>query len=56
MPTAFIKDLNMLNKIDTERIRINEDIIITIGPNSEIIDMGDTQTDKDRLITTVDTN
>jgi hypothetical protein len=56
MPTAFVKDLKIINKIDTQRIKINEDIFLTIGPNSEIIDMGDTEVDKNRLIMTVDSN
>ena len=56
LPNAFVKDLKILNKIDTQKIKINEDFLLTIGSKTEIIDIGDTDLDRDRLITTVDTN
>lgn len=56
MPNAFVKDLKILKKIETQKIKINEDFLLTIGSKTEIIDIGDSELDRDRLITTVDSN
>jgi hypothetical protein len=56
LPNAIVKDINIVNKIDTQKIKVNEDFLLTIGSKTKIIDMGETENDRDRLTTVINTN
>lgn len=56
LPTAFIKDNEIIKNINTHRIRINSDATLIISPDSEVITSGSTIKNKDRLKTVIDSN